>query len=209
MKRKASQHRVKHNAPRPEVKHEASQPGVRCYSDTEELESMRKLLDKRIEALQRELDEQKRRGHKEADVFRRCIAEVRSKEESMRKEMDKKVEEHHQELEEQKRRAREEADGFRKCIAEMQSKLEEDRHESGKFFAIIPFNPFLLTPFSHPRVFLVGLHADLASLLQRVYPWTGFHPTSAIGSTRRFTARSMNNACKTSRRMTWFGLLTI
>ena len=104
-------------------------------SHAEELESMRKTTNEKVESLQRELDEQKRRAQLEADAFKTCIAEMRSEKESMRKEMDQKAEEYHQELAEQKRRAQEEADRLRKCIAEMQSKLEEDRHESGKFFA--------------------------------------------------------------------------
>ena len=88
--------------------------------------------DREVEELRQELEEQKRRAQQEADVFKKRIAEVQSKEENIRKE-----------LEEEKRRARKEADGFRWCIAELQSKLEEDRHTSGKTSATITFDTFL------------------------------------------------------------------
>ena len=146
-----------------------------------------------------ELEEQKRRTREEADMFKKHIAEMQSKEEIARKEM---VRDHRQELEEQERRAREEADGLRNRIAEMQSKLEEDRHTSGKASEFLA-RSFLL----HLKPFLVGPCAHLA--LQRVYPSTDLHPNSPIVSTTHFTARSMNNVCKTSRRMTLSGSLTI
>ena len=148
--------------------------------------------DKEVQELRRELEEQKRRAQQEADAFEKRIAEMQSKEESIRKE-----------LEEEKRRARKEADGFRKCIVELQSKLEEDRHTSGKTFTSYNFRHVPI----NSRVFLVGPPAHLA--LQRVYPSTGLHPNSPTGSTTHSTARSMNNGCKTFRRMTSSGSLTI
>ena len=124
---------------------------------------------------------------------------MQSKEEITRKEM---AREHRRELEEQERRARKEADGFRKCISEMQSKLEEDRHTSGKAFE------FLARSFPpHLKAFIVGPCAHLVQ--QRVYPSTDLHPNSPIVSTMRFTGKSMNCVCKTSRRMTSSGSLTI
>ena len=159
-------------------------------------ERVKKALKARMqskeESMRKELEEEKRRARKEADGFRKCIAELQSKEESMRKE-----------LEEEKRRARKEADGFRKCIAELQSKLEEGRHGYGKTSATYNFQ---CIP-ANLGVFLVGPLAHLA--LQRVYPSTDLHPNSPIDSTTRFTARSMNNGCKTFRRMTSSGSLTI
>ena len=148
--------------------------------------------DKEVEELRRKLEEQKRRAQQEADVFKKRIAEVQSKEESIRKELEK-----------EKRRARKEADGFRKCIAELQSELEEDRHTSGKSSATYNFQHIP----ADSRVFLVGPLAHLA--LQRVYPSTDLHPNLPIGSTTHFTARSMNNGYKTFRRMTSSGSWTI
>ena len=121
-----------------------------------------------VEALQQELQEQKRRAQEEADVFEKRIVEMQSKEESLRKEISQEREEQKrrareeadmfkeriaemqakdqstrkeisQELEEQKRRAQEEAEVFKERIAEMQSKLEEDRHTSGKASATYTF----------------------------------------------------------------------
>ena len=142
-------------------------------------------VDKEVEELRRELEEQKKE-------FKKRIAEVQSKEESTRREM-----------EGQKRSAQQEADELRRCITEMQSKLEEDRHRSGKTSAT---HDFRHVP-ARSRVFLVGSLTHLA--LQRVYPSTDLHPNSPIGSTTHFMARSMNNGCKTFRRMTLSGLLTI
>ena len=90
--------------------------GKRHNSDIKEA------VDKEVEELRRELEEQKRRMQQEADVFKKRIAEMGR--------------EHYQELEEQKRRAQEEADVFKKHAAENQSKLEEDRHAYGKPSAI-------------------------------------------------------------------------
>ena len=102
----------------------------RYNGDIKKLEkSTQDAVDKKVEELQRELEEQKRRAKQEADELKTRIAEMQSKEESVRMEI---VKERCQELEEQKRRVQEEADGLRKCIAEMQSKLREDRHGSGK-----------------------------------------------------------------------------
>ena len=193
--------------------------------------------DKEVEELRRELEEQKGRAQQEAEVFKKRIAEMQSKEESTRKEM---VREHYQELEEQKRRvqeeadagfkeriaemqskeesirqdisqeleeqkrkAQEEADELRKCIAELKSELEEDRHGSGKTSATYHLRH---VP-ARSRVFLVGPRAHLA--LQRVYPSTDLRPNSPIGSMTHFTGRSMSDGCKTFRKMTWPGLLTI
>ena len=142
--------------------------------------------------LLRELEEQKWRAQQEADVFKNRIAELQSKEKSIRKELD-----------EEKRRARKEADGFRKCIAELQSKLEEDRHTSGKTSATYNFRR---VP-ANSRALLVGPPTHLA--LQRAYPSTDLHPNSPIGSTTHFTDWSTNNGCKTFRRMTSSGSLTI
>ena len=148
--------------------------------------------DKEIEELRRELEEQKRRAQQEADVFKKRIARMRSKEENVRKE-----------LEEEKRRARKEADGFTKFIAELQSKLEEDRHGSGKASATHNFRHVPV----RSRVFPMESVTHLA--LQRVYPSTDLHPNSRIGSTTHFTATSMNNGCKIFGRMTSSGSLTI
>ena len=152
--------------------------------------------DKEVEELRRELEEQKGRAQQEADVFKKRIAEMQSKEESIRQEVS-------QELEEQKRKAQEEADGLRKCITEMQSKLEEDRHVFGKVSAI---HSFRHVP-ARSRVFLMRSLTHLT--LQRVYPSTDLHPNSPIVSTTYFTARSMNNVCETFRRMTSSGSLII
>ena len=71
----------------------------------------------------------KRSVREKADMFKKQIAEMQSKEKCVRKEM---VREHRQELEEQERRAREEADALRNSIAEMQSNLEDAQHRSNK-----------------------------------------------------------------------------
>ena len=147
--------------------------------------STQEAVDKEVKQLRQELEEQKKE-------FKKLIAEIQSKEESTRRE-----------VEEQKRKALEEADGFKKFIAKMQSKLEEDRHASGKAFATYNFPP---VP-ARSRVLLVGSLTHLAS--QRVYLLTDLHPNSPIGLMTHFTARSMNNGCKTFRRMTSSGLLTI
>ena len=157
-----------------------------------EVQQERPVEQNMVEELRQELEEQKRRAQLEADVFEKRNAEMQSKEESTRKEM-----------EEQKRKAQEEADGLRKCITELQSKLEEDRHGYGKTSAIYNFRH---VP-ARSRVFLAGSLTHL--VLQRVYPSTDLHPSLPIGSTTRFTAKSMNNACKTFRRMTSSGSLTI
>ena len=115
-------------------------------SDIKKLgENMQNAMDKKIEELRCELEEsirresrqkleeEKRRARREADMIKKQIAEMQSKEEIARKDM---IRQHHQELEEQERRGREEADGLRNRIAEMQSKLEEDRHTSGEVSAI-------------------------------------------------------------------------
>ena len=88
--------------------------------------------DKEVEELRRELEEQKSRAQQEADVFKKQIARMQSKEESTRKELEEVKRRARKELEEVKRRTRKEAESFRKCIAELQSKLEQDRHTSGK-----------------------------------------------------------------------------
>ena len=164
-------------------------------------ENMQKEMDRKVEELRRELEEsirkesrqelkeEKRRARREADLLKKHIAEMQAKEESTRKEF-------FQGLEKQKRRAREEADGFRKCIAEMQSKLEEDRHTSGKASATYLNSRHLVGPCAH-----------LA--LQRVYPSIDLPPNSRIVSMMHSTARSTNNVCKTSRRMTLSGSLNI
>ena len=117
-------------------------------------ESMQKAMDKKVEELRQELEEQNRRAREEADGLRKRIAEMRSKEESTRNEFHKELEERERRgreeadvfkkqiaemqskeeiaRKEMERRARDEADGLRKRIADMQSKLEEDRHTSGK-----------------------------------------------------------------------------
>ena len=101
-----------------ELSGEIPELAQRHNSDIKKLkESMQKAMDKKVEELRRELEEEKRRAREEADGLKKCIAEMQL-EEIIRKEME--------------RRAREEADGLRKRIAEMQSKLEEDRHRSGK-----------------------------------------------------------------------------
>ena len=113
-------------APATELSKEIPKLAERHDSDVKKLEeSMQEVMNKKVEELQRELKEQKRRARREADSLKKRIAEVQSKEESARKEF-------YRELEEQKRRAQKEADGFRKRIAEMQSKLEGDQHTSGK-----------------------------------------------------------------------------
>ena len=93
---------------------------------------VKEAMDKKVEGLRQELEEQKRRAQKEADMFKERIAKMQSERESIRKEI-------FQELEEEKRRAREEADGLRKCIAELQFKPEENRHGSGKSSATYNF----------------------------------------------------------------------
>ena len=170
-------------------------------SDVKELEgSMQEVVNKKVEELLRELEEQKRRAREEADMFKKQIAEMQSKEEIVRKEM---VREHRQELEEQERRAQEEADGLRNHNAELQSKPEEGRHASGKPSTTYGFPPVSASS----RVFLVGFLTHLAS--QRVYPSTDLPPNSPISSMTHFTGRNMNNGCKTFRNMTWPGLSTI
>ena len=170
-------------------------------SDLNELEeSMQEVVNKKVEEPRRELEEQKRRAREEADMFKRQIAEMQSKEEIVRKEMARK---HRQELEELERRAREEADELRNRNAELQSKPEEGRHASGKPSATYGFPPVSASS----RVFLVGSLTYLAS--QRVYPSTDLPPNSLIGSMTHFTGRNMNNGCKTFRNMTWPGLSTI
>ena len=183
-----------------ELSKEIPKLAERQDSDIKKLEeSMQEVMSAKVEELWRELEEQKRRAREEADMFKKQIAEMKSKEEIARKQM---IREHHQELEEQERRVREEADGLKNCNAEMQSKLEEDRHTSGKAFELLArsFPP-------HLKAFLVESCAHLAQ--QLVYPSTGLRPNSPIVSTTHFTARSMNDVCKTSRRVTSTGSLTI
>ena len=103
----------------PEVQQEPIKKGSKSEQTAVRLVEPSK--DKEVVELRRELEEQKRRAQQEADVFKKQIARMQSKEESSRKE-----------LEEVKRRARKEAEGFRKSIAELQSELKEDRHTSGK-----------------------------------------------------------------------------
>ena len=74
-------------------------------------ESMLEVMNKEVEELRRELEEQKRRAQQEACVLKKRIAEMESK------------------LEEQERRARDNAGGLWNCIVMMQSELEE---RSGK-----------------------------------------------------------------------------
>ena len=163
-------------------------------------ENTQEVMNKEVEELRRELEEEKRRAREEADTFKKQIAEMQSKEEIARKEFLRK-------LEEQERGAREEADGLRNRNAEMQSKLEEDRHTSGMQGLCYTFE-FSSRSFP-PRLkaFLVGPCAHLS--LQRVYPSTDLRPNSPIVSTTHFTGKSMNDVCKTSRRMTSSGSLTI
>ena len=117
-------------APATELSKEIPKLAERQNSDVKKLEeSIQEVMNKKVEELRRELEEQKRRAREEADMFKKQIAEMQSKEEIAREQM---VREHRRELEEQERRAREEADGFRKRIAELQSKLKEDRQTSGK-----------------------------------------------------------------------------
>ena len=158
-------------------------------------ESTQEAMDKKVEELRRELEEQKRKAQQEAVMFKKRIDEMQSKEESARKEFC-------QELEKQKRKAQEEADGLRKCITELQSKVEEGRHASGKASATDSLSPVL------PVQEYSSLDHSL-TYLQRFYPSTDLHQNSPIGSTMHFTARSMNNGCKTFRNTTWPGLLTI
>ena len=109
-----------------ELSNEVPKLAERHDTDVKKLEGgMQEVMDKKVEELQRKLEEQKRRAQQEVDVLKKRIAEMQSKEESTRKEFC-------QELEEQERRAREEADGLRNRIGEMQSELEKDRHRSGK-----------------------------------------------------------------------------
>ena len=170
-------------------------------SDIKELEeSMQEVVNRKVEELRRELEEQKRRAREEAEMFEKQIAEMQSKDKNIRKEL---AREHRQELEEQERRAREEADGLRNRNAELQSKPEEGQHASGKPSVVYGFPPVSASS----RVFLVGSLTHLAS--QRVYPSTDLPPNLPIGSMTRFTGRNMNNGCKTFRNMTWPGLLTI
>ena len=118
---------------RVEPRKEKPEVGERHNSNVREpLGSTRKAVDKEVEGLRRQLEEQKRRAQQEADVFKKRIARMQSKEESIRKE-----------LEEEKRRARKEADGLMKCIAELQSQLKEDRHTSGKASATYKFRHVL------------------------------------------------------------------
>ena len=173
--------------------------------------SIQDAVDKKVEDLRRELEEsirkesgqeleeEKRRARREADLLKKHIAEMQSKEEIARKEI---VREHRRELKEQERRAREKADGLRDRISEMQSKLEEDRHTSGK---AIELSARSFPP--HLKTFLYRPCAHLA--LQRVYPSIDLHPNSRIVSMTHSTARSTNNVCKTSRRMTLSGSLNI
>ena len=121
--------------------------GERHNSDIKELRGSRQEAeDKKAEELRQELEEQKWRAQQEADVFKKRIAEMQSKEENIRKEM---VREHYRELEEEKRRTQEEAEVFKERIAEMQSKLEEDRHGFGKtsstymtFYTFLPVREY-------------------------------------------------------------------
>lgn len=90
-------------------------------------ESTKKAM-KRVKALQRELEEQKRRVKEEADVFKKHIAEMQYKQEVMREAM-RKSKEGRQKLEEQKTQAQEEADAFKKTIDKMRNEGESMRQE--------------------------------------------------------------------------------
>ena len=183
-------------APATELCNEILELAERRDNDFKKLEeSMQEVMDKKIEKLRRELEEDNIKAREEADGLKKRIAEMQL-EERIRKETCQK-------LEEQRRRAREEADGLRKYIAEMQSKLEEDRHTSGKAFELSAhsFPPRL-------KAFLVGPCTHLVAL-QRVYPLTDLHSNSPIVSTTHFTARTMSDVSKTSRRVTPSGSLTI
>ena len=170
----------------------------RCTGAFEpDLGAVRTILgDRSVAELLRELEEQKGRAQQEADVFKKRIAEMESKEGSIRQDVSREVEE-------QKRKAQEEADGFRKCIAEMRSKLEDDRRGFGKTSAT--YNLRHLP--ANLRVFFVRSLTHLA--LQRIYPSTDLHPNSPIVSTTHFTAKNTNNVCEICRRMTSSGSLTI
>ena len=194
-------------APAMELGNEVPKLVERHDSDVKKIEeSMQEVMNKKVKELRRELEEsirkeshreleqEKRRAREEADGLRKRIAEMQL-EERIRKETC-------QELEDQKGRAREETDGLRRRIAEMQSKLEEDQHTSGKAFELSAHS----SP-SHLKEFLVGPCAHLA--LQRVFHSTDLHPNSPIASTTHFTARTMNDVSKTSRRVTSSGSLTI
>ena len=191
-------------APATELSKEIPKLAERNDSDVKELEvKMQEVMGKKIEELRRELEEQNRRAREEANVFKKQIDEMQSKEETARKEM---VREHLQELEERgerERRAREEADGLRKRIAEMQSKLEDDRRGFGKTPTTYNFRHIP----ARSRVFLVRSRAHLA--LQRLYPLTDLRPNLPLVLTTHFTARTMNDVSKTSGRMTSSGSLTI
>ena len=116
-----------------EPSREEPEVGERHNGDIREREgSTQEAVDKEVEELRRELEQQKRKAQQEADALKKRIAEMQSKEESIRQEVS-------QELEEQKRKAQEEADGLRKCIAELQSELEEDRDASGEASATYNF----------------------------------------------------------------------
>ena len=97
--------------------------GERHNSDIRELGgSTQEAVDKEVDELRRELEEQKTRAQQEADMFKKLVARMESKEESTRREP-------YQKLEEQKRRAQEEADMFKKLVARMESKEESTRRE--------------------------------------------------------------------------------
>ena len=191
-------------APAAELSKEIPKLVERHDSNVKRLEvSMQEVMDKKVEELRRELEEQNRRAREEADVFKKQIDEMQSKEETARKKM---VREHLQELEEREereRRAREEADGLRKRISEMQSKLEDDRRGFGKTPTTYNFRHIP----ARSRVFLMGSRAHPA--LQRPYPSTDLRPNSPLVLTTHFTARTTNDVSKTSGRMTSSGSLTI
>ena len=90
-------------------------------------ESEQEAVDKKVEELRRELEEQKRRAQLEADALKEQIAEMRHEKERIQQEMHK-VKIHCQELEEQTRRQSQEETNHRTFIAESQSEPEEDLH---------------------------------------------------------------------------------
>ena len=144
---------------------------------------------KRVEVLQRELEEQKIQAQEEADAFRKTIDKMRCEGERMRQEMLQRC----QEQEEQRRRAQEETDHLRKRIAEMGSKSGEDRGESGESPATHNCPP--RSSSLHSRVFFM-IPTVHAANLQQIYLSTDLRLTLATDSITRFMGGNTNNVCK-------------
>ena len=143
-------------APATELSEEIPELAESHNSDVKDLEvSMQEVVDKKVEELRRELEEEKRKAREVAGGLWKRIAEMQL-DERIRKETCQELEKRERRAREEtdmvkkqiaemqskeeiarkemERRAREEADGLRKRIAEMQSnsKPEEDRHTPGK-----------------------------------------------------------------------------